>query len=97
MCIADKVASLILCLPLSIVVQKNSKPENIDFSQQDYMRPERVKRKGANTPAAANTVIHTISRRQENMMEMQVNVMNDIARIFNTCVCGVPPIPDKGK
>ena len=78
-------------------MQKNSKPEDVDFSQQDYyMRPERVKRKGASTPTAANTVIHTISRRQENMMEMQVNVMNDIARTFNTCVCGVPPIPEKG-
>ena len=60
------------------------------------MRPERIKRKGASTPPE-NTVIHTISRRQENMMEMQVNVMNDIARTFNTCVCGVPPIPEKGK
>ena len=79
----------------SNVVQKNSKPENVDFSQQDYVIPEKLKRRGPSTPAA-NTVIHTISRRQTDMMEMQVNVMNDIARTFNTCVCGVPPIPERG-
>ena len=84
-----------LYLSSKILVQKNSKPENVDFSQQDYVIPERTKRRGPSTPAA-NTVIHTISRRQTDMMEMQVNVMNDIARTFNTCVCGVPPIPEKG-
>ena len=39
---------------------------------------------------------HTIYRRQENMIEMQVEVMSDIARTFNQCVCGVPPTPQKG-
>ena len=76
-------------------MQKNSKPEVDDFSQQDYTKPERLKRKGPITPTA-NTGWHKINRREEDMMEMQVSVMYDIARTFNTCVCGVPPKPEKG-
>ena len=77
-------------------MQKNSKPENVEFSQQtDSMRPERLKRRGATMPSASYGH-HTISQRQADVMEMQVTVMNDIARTFNTCVCGVPPIPEKG-
>jgi len=76
----------------SNIVQKNSRP---DFSQQDYVIPERTKRRGPGTPAA-NTVIHKISQRQTDMMEMQMNMMYDIARTFNTCICVEPPIPEKG-
>ena len=75
-------------------VQKNSKPENVESYQQDYMMPDRLKRKAPTMPNT-NSGHHTISRRQEDMMDMQLNMMNDIARTFNTCVCGVPPIPEK--
>ena len=76
-------------------MQKNSRPETAEFSQQDYTRPERLKRKGPTT-ATTNTECHRINRREEDMMEMQVSAMYDIARTFNTCVCGVPPKPQKG-
>ena len=73
-------------------MQKNAKPETIEFNQQDYVRPERLKRKGATT---ANTGFHTVSRRQDPT-ETQIDVLSDIARTFNECLCGVPPPSQKG-
>ena len=75
--------------------QKNSKPDHIAAAaaDQDHLtsRPVRSQRRGAD-----GDMTHTIYRRQENMIEMQVEVMSDIARTFNQCVCGVPPTPEKG-
>lgn len=76
-------------------MQKNSKPETVEFSQQVSMRPQRLKRKGAATPPAS-TGFHTISQRQEDPVETQVSLLSDIARTFNECLCEVPPISQKG-
>lgn len=73
-------------------MQKNAKPEIVEFKQQDYMRPERLKRKGATT---ASTGIHTISRRQDTT-QTQIDVLSDIARTFNECLCGIPSPTQKG-
>ena len=79
-------------LHLLISDQKNSKPDHITAGQDRFnTRPVRAQRKEAGVELP-----HTIYRRQENMIEMQVEVMSDIARTFNQCVCGVPPTPQKG-
>jgi len=58
------------------------------------MKPvERLKRRGATT---ASTESHTISRRQQDVMDTQLTMMYDIATTFNQCVCGVPIKPEKG-
>lgn len=75
-------------------MQKNSKPEDTDFIQQDYYtKPERLKKRGATTPSSG---YHTISRRQDNTIDAQVNVLSSIARTFNECLCGAPPLSAKG-
>ena len=81
------------CQMLHLLVsdQKNSKPEHISAGQDHFTtRPVRSQKRGADIDH------HTVYRRQENMIEMQVEVMSDIARTFNQCVCGIPPTPQKG-